>query len=194
MSWESHHGWSEFESLAVNEYKSWKEPEKPRSLATTLPNLIEVYEELKGCSPEIAKDQKFDKQDKMADMRAKGATPKGDDKDDEVQCLLGDPCLKEPNDGDVVTSLDGLTNTQVLYGHGASKLHQRGTLLRRWFPQLRHQLIMLILQKQLTLCLIQFYSHILTVKWKISGHSLRTMFPMQQWGCVVCLKFQTSTC
>ncbi|CAM6083013.1 unnamed protein product [Calypogeia fissa] len=63
--------------------------------------------------------QKFDKQDNMADMQVAGVALKEDDKDDEVQCLSGDPCLKEPDDGDVVTSLDGLTNTQLLFGHGS---------------------------------------------------------------------------
>ncbi|CAM6122973.1 unnamed protein product [Calypogeia fissa] len=152
MSWESHHGWSEFESLAMNEYKSWKEYAKPHSLATTFLNLIKAYEKLKGCGPAIAEDQmrygltllmknhyvnlnnpsitfvealantlqdrtadpditreldddealkndwvdlcptpdcalesfihKFDKQDNMVDMQAKGVALKEDDKDD----------------------------------------------------------------------------------------------------------------
>ncbi|CAM6087328.1 unnamed protein product [Calypogeia fissa] len=130
----------------------------------------------------------------MADMQAKGVTLKEDDKDDEVQCLSGYPCLKEPDDGDVVTSLDGLTNTQVLYGHGSyvgltlSQCFETppngGTLLRRCFHQLRHQLFMMMLQKQLTLWLMEFYSHITTVMWKIGGHSFRMMFLVQQWGYV----------
>ncbi|CAM6090148.1 unnamed protein product [Calypogeia fissa] len=169
MSWESHHGWPQYDRLAAQEYKTWKESAKPRSLATTFPNLIKAYQELKGCSEDKAKEQakidavwidtsdeelscppensndealitewadfcptldpalehfieKVDKQHRMTAMQANAVPLHGDGKDDGVQCLCVDtdhPCLNQPNDADVVNTLDDLTDTQVLYGHGS---------------------------------------------------------------------------
>ncbi|CAM6097530.1 unnamed protein product [Calypogeia fissa] len=66
--------------------------------------------------------EKVDKQHRMTAMQANVIPLHGDGKDDGVQCLSVDtdhPCLNQPNDVDVVNTLDDLADTQVLYGHGS---------------------------------------------------------------------------
>ncbi|CAM6084530.1 unnamed protein product [Calypogeia fissa] len=55
--WEAKHGWTTYDSLAQEEYKTWKAGEKPTSCATTHTNLAKAYQVLTGCSEEDARLQ-----------------------------------------------------------------------------------------------------------------------------------------
>ncbi|CAM6083040.1 unnamed protein product [Calypogeia fissa] len=70
LKWENKHGLTKYERLAVAEYKAWKIEAKPKSAATTQPNLVRAYMLFKGCSQEEAR-LKVEKDSKWVDTSDK---------------------------------------------------------------------------------------------------------------------------